>query len=103
LDGSAADLDEWQREFAASHVVRWPNFLAPDLAALVRARLAVAPVRRRADGAREIEHVIDDDGLLGTLQMVLCDPALWRLVEVGNRVPSDLGVQRAGLSARAAS
>jgi hypothetical protein len=81
LDASEAEIARWRREFDSAHTVMWPGFLAPDLASLVRSRLAGAPVTLRIEGTREIEHVIDDAALLGALHVVLCDPALWRLIQ----------------------
>lgn len=81
VDATPADLDRWRQQFATTHTVGWPGFLAPDLSTLVRRRLAVAPITLRTEGAREIEHVLDDAVLLGALQAVLGDPALWRFIE----------------------
>lgn len=74
-------MGAWRTAFAASHALVWPGFLAPDLAAYVRRRLATAPITIRREHDREIEHTIDDPVLLGAMQAILGDPALWRLVE----------------------
>ncbi|MGE3276871.1 MAG: 2OG-Fe(II) oxygenase [Vicinamibacterales bacterium] len=74
-------LAGWKETFRQHHALVWPGFLGADLGALVRRRLAAAPFTTRHDGTREIEQQLDDPVLHGTLQAVLNDPALWRLVQ----------------------
>ncbi|MFP5378663.1 MAG: 2OG-Fe(II) oxygenase [Vicinamibacteria bacterium] len=88
LEATPARIDAWRRSFAAAHALVWPGLLDADLAAYVRRRLAVAPVVIRTEDAREIEHTIDDPLLLGAMQAILSDPALWRLVEAVTGCPA---------------